>query len=56
MKCQISQTIYPETQSAYLGSTDATLGAKMLPPEAQKKNAGLDSQPPSDLLWQSIRL
>jgi len=40
MKCQISQTIYPETQSTYLGSNEATLGAKMLPPEAQKKMQG----------------
>jgi phycoerythrin-associated linker protein len=46
MKCQISQKTYPEYseysqgRSDYVSSAEATLGAKMLPPEAQKKMQG----------------
>lgn len=40
MKCQISPTVSPESSETglvYLASDEAQLGAKMLPPEAEKK-------------------
>ncbi|WP_242025593.1 CpeR family transcriptional regulator [Phormidium tenue] len=40
MKCQISPTIspdYSQTSSVYLDVNEAKFGARMLPPEAQKK-------------------
>lgn len=40
MKCQISPTISPESpesRSVYLATNEDEIGAKMLPPEAEKK-------------------
>jgi len=40
MKCQISPTISPESpesRSVYLATSEDEIGAKMLPPEAEKK-------------------
>ena len=40
MKCQISPTISPESsemRSVYLATNEGEIGAKMLPPEAEKK-------------------